>query len=170
MIRPEAAARLKRWREAIVGVIAAIVGIWLWFAFQGLPALFGLAAMAVGTVLMISGVRSARFLSHAQSPGIVGVDEGRITYMGPLTGGLVELDELTQVAFHRPDTGDAYWRLSHRQGEPLVIPDGAAGADKLLDALAPLPGLDAGAMVRAVQTRTPGTITVWRRDRLRALT
>ncbi|CTQ49788.1 hypothetical protein [Jannaschia donghaensis] len=170
MIRPEAAARLTRWREALIGAAAMALGAWLWLAFDGLPALFALAALLIGVVLVVSGIRAARFRSTDLSPGIVGVDEGRITYMGPLTGGLVELDELTQIAFHRPTTGDAYWRLSHRQGEPLIIPEGAAGSDKLLDALAPLPGLDTGAMVRAVQTRTPRTITVWRRDGLRALT
>lgn len=170
MIRPDAAARLVRWREALIGGAALGLGAWLWLANSGLLALFGAVAIAVGIVLLISGIRAARFRSDTLSPGIVGVDEGRITYMGPLTGGLVDLDEVTQVAFHRPDVGDAYWQLSHRQGGPLIIPDGAAGADKLLDALAPLPGLDTGAMVRAVQTRTPGTITVWRRSPLRALT
>lgn len=170
MIRPEAAARLTRWREALIGTAAVAIGLWLWLANDGLLALFGAVAMAVGAILILSGIRAARFRADGQSPGIVNVVEGRITYMGPLTGGLVDLDEVMQVAFHRPDTGDAYWRLTHRQGEPLVIPEGAAGADKLLDALAPLPGLDTGAMVRAVQTRTPGMITVWRRDRLRALT
>lgn len=170
MIRHDAAARLTRWREALIGGGALLLGLWAWVTFNGLPALFGAVAMGVGAILLLSGIRAARFRSDAQSPGIVGVDEGRITYMGPLTGGLVELDELTQIAFHRPETGDAYWRLSHRQGEPLVIPVGAAGADKLLGALAPLPGMDTGAMVRAVQTRTPQVITVWRRTPLRALT
>ena len=170
MIRPGAMALLTRWREALAGGLALALGGWLWLGFRGLPALFGLAALLVGLFLVISGVRAARFRTGARSPGIVGVDEGRITYMGPLTGGLVELDELTQVAFHRPDVGDAYWRLSQRQGEALVIPEGAIGSDRLLDALAPLPGLDAGAMVRAVQTRDPGAVTVWRRAPLRALT
>ena len=90
--------------------------------------------------------------------------------MGPITGGVVDIDELTEITFHRTDRDDAFWRLSHKQGAPLLIPEGAAGAGKLLDALAPLPGLDTGAMVRAVQTRTPGSITVWRRTPLRALT
>lgn len=170
MIRPAAAARLHRWREALIGGTAACAGLWLWLANDGLLALFGGVAIAVGSILILSGLRAARFQTDGQSPGIVEVIEGRVSYMGPLTGGLVDLDEVTQVAFHRPDAGDAYWRLTHRQGEPLIIPEGAAGADKLLDALAPLPGLDTGAMVRAVQTRTPGMITVWRRERLRALT
>ena len=60
------------------------------------------------------------------------------------------------------------WRLSAVDGAPLTIPEGAEGADGLLDALAPLPGFDGGAMVRAVRGRT-GTTVVWRRSRPTAL-
>ncbi|SDZ18647.1 hypothetical protein SAMN05444004_10781 [Jannaschia faecimaris] len=170
MIRPEVATLLTRWREALIGGAAVLIGLWLWLAFTGLLALFGAVALAVGSVLILSGLRAARFRSDGHSPGVVQVVEGRITYMGPVVGGVVALDELTEITFHRPAQGDAFWRLAHTQDQPLMIPEGAAGADKLLDALAPLPGLDTGAMVRAVQKRTPHTITIWRRHPLRALT
>ncbi len=156
MIRPDVAARLARWREALIGAAALVAGLALWFANSGLLALFGAVAIAVGCVLLLSGIRTARFRSDELRPGIVQVVEGRITYMGPHTGGLVELDDLTQVALHRAADGTADWHLAHRAGPPLVIPEGAAGSDRLLDALAPLPGLDTGAMVRAVQNAHAG--------------
>ncbi|MEM8823636.1 MAG: hypothetical protein AAGF30_08510, partial [Pseudomonadota bacterium] len=71
---------------------------------------------------------------------------------------------------NRAEDGVATWQLIPSQGAPLHIPEGAQGADALLDALAPLPSLDGGAMVRAVQSRTPGLTTVWRRDPRLALT
>ncbi|WGH79512.1 hypothetical protein [Jannaschia ovalis] len=170
MIRPEAAARLRRWREAIAGAVALAAGLWLLLTSGGLPFLFGLALLPLGAVLALSGIRHARFRSEAEAPGIVEVDEGRITYLGPVLGGSIALDELDELAFRRAATGEAFWRLAPAAGPPVWIPEGARGAETLLDALAPLPGLDAGAMVRAVQDRTPGLRVVWRRTPLRALT
>lgn len=164
MIRPRAAATLLRWREALVGGIVAAGGVWLWLEFRGLAAVIGGAAVGVGVMLLLSGIRRARFATGALSPGVVEVDEGRITYLGPVMGGSVELDDLQAVTFRRTATGEAFWRLVLAAGPPLVIPEGAAGAERLLDGLVALPGLDPGAMVRAVRRPAPATVVVWRRQ------
>jgi hypothetical protein len=165
MIRPEARAALIRWREVLIGAAAIPLGAWLPMGL-GLPRLFGLALLAVGGFLVVTGLRRARFRNAADGPGILRTDEGRIAYMGPEDGGTVALDDLTEVAFHRDP---ATWRLIATTGT-LAIPQGAVGADALLDALAPLPGFDGGAMVRATRARGTGPITVWRRDARLALT
>ncbi|MEM7488563.1 MAG: hypothetical protein AAF390_05505 [Pseudomonadota bacterium] len=170
MIRPEAAATLARWRDVLIGGAALVAGATLLATSSGLSILFGLALLAVGGVLSLAGLRRARFRTGAQGPGIVRVDEGRILYMGPITGGMVALDDLAEVALDRTADGAAAWHLVPGDGPALEIPEGAEGSDALLDALAPLPGLDGGVMVRAVQGRGPGRITVWRRDPRLALT
>ncbi|UWQ22718.1 hypothetical protein [Jannaschia sp. W003] len=172
MIRPEAAAALLRWREAIAGGLAVAAGLWLWTVSYGLPALFGAALVALGAVLLVSGLRHARFRSDSEAPGVVEVDEGRITYMAPVMGGTMALDAVAEVAFRRTrgPEGEGFWRLTDTAGATLFIPEGAVGHDALLDALAPLPGLDGGAMVRALRGRTPGLVVVWRRRGHAALT
>ncbi len=167
MIRPEIAARLTRWREAIAGGAVVASGLWLALGSSGLVAIFGGAVALLGAMLALSGIRRARFRSAVCAPGVLEVDEGRLTYLGPVLGGSADLDDLTEVVFRRTATGEAFWRLSHTGGRPLIVPEGAAGSERLLDALAPLPGLESGAMVRAVQGRRAGTTAVWRRaDRL----
>ncbi len=170
MIRPELRAQILRWREAIGGLGALLFGAYLAVTSSGLPTLFGLALMVVSTFLIVSGLRHGRFRTGALGPGILRTDEGRIAYMGPITGGVVALDDLIEVTLLRNSDGQATWRLISESAPPLDVPEGAEGADALLDALAPLPGFDGGYMVRAVQARTPGLISVWRRDPLRALT
>ncbi|TFL19875.1 hypothetical protein [Jannaschia formosa] len=163
MIRPEAAALIARWREAAIGGTAAALGLWLLATTGGLPFLFGIALTGLGTVLAFSGLRHARFRTgDDEAPGLVEVDEARITYLGPVMGGSVALDDLTEVTFRRTATGEAFWRLVAPEGT-VYIPEGARGAEQLLDALAPLPGFDGGAMVRAVQSRTATTVKVWSR-------
>lgn len=170
MIRPEAAAVMTRWREALAGGAAILPGLWLLATSGGLAFLFGLALTLLGGFLAFNGVRHARFRTEAEAPGTVEVDEGRITYLGPIMGGAVELDDLTELVFRRTSTGEAFWRFTSDGARPLYIPEGAHNAEALLDAMAPLPGFDGGAMVRAVQSRTPTTITVWSRPGRAALT
>lgn len=170
MIRPEAAATLRRWREAMLGVGALIIGAWLWATSSGLPALFGIAIACVGTVLAISGTRRARFRTEAEAPGVVKVVEGQISYMGPLTGGAIAIDMLAEVAFRRMSDTEGFWRLTAIDNKTLFIPEGALGADALLDAFSPLSDFDGGAMVRAVRGRTSGLTIVWRREAPAALT
>ncbi|WP_308915766.1 hypothetical protein [Jannaschia sp. LMIT008] len=170
MIRPDAAATLHRWREAGLGAFGVVLGLWLWATTFGLPALLGLALAVVGAVLLLSGLRRALFDTGARAPGVVTVDEGRITYMGPVMGGTVALDDLTEVAHRRSTSEDAFWRLSADGQAPVFVPAGALGADALPDALAPLPGFDAIAMVRVSRRTDRGTVIVWRRPGRAALT
>ena len=170
MIRPEAAALLARWREAAIGGAAILLGVWLLATSGGLPVLFGIALTGAGAVLALSGLRRARFRRAADEPGMLELDEGRLTYLGPVLGGTVAVAELEEVTFRRTRSGEAFWRLSPEGGRALIVPEGAAGAERLLDALAPLPGFDSGALVRATRAPAPATVTVWRRRHLAALT
>lgn len=163
MIRPDAALLLRRWGEALAGGGAILLGLWLFLGARGLPAVMGGALVAIGAVLLASGVRRARFATDVASPGLVEVDEGRITYLGPVMGGSVEIDDVEAVTFRRTATGEAFWRIAHAAGPSLAIPEGAAGSERLLDALVALPGLAPGAMVRAVRRPGPVTVVVWRR-------
>jgi hypothetical protein len=170
MIRPEAAETILRWREAILGLAGMALGAAMMLTSVGLVALFGLALALVGAVLAMSGMRRARFdTGDDVAPGMVEVDEGQITYLGPVMGGAVALDDLTEIVFRRTATGEAFWKLVSTQAT-IYIPEGAHGAEQLLDALAPLPGFDGGRMVRAVRERTAVTVKVWSRPGHAALT
>jgi hypothetical protein len=170
VIRPGAAATLRRWGEALAGGVALFTGTWLLIGSSGLSTLFGTALLLLGGFLLVTGIRRARFRTGAEGPGILRADEGCILYMGPVDGGMVALDDLAEVSLIRHPDGRAAWRLTSIEGAPLDIPEGAQGADRLLDALAPLPGLDGAAMVRAVQLREVGVRVVWRRHARLALT
>jgi hypothetical protein len=170
MIRPEAAEVILRWREALLGATGVLLGIGMMATSSGLSALFGLALALIGAVLGVSGLRHARFdTAEEDAPGLVEVDEGQITYLGPVMGGAVALDELSEVSLRRTATGEAFWKLVSTQAT-IYIPEGAHGAEQLLDALAPLPGFDGGRMVRAVRERTAVTVKVWSRPGHAALT
>ena len=132
-IRPEAKAALMRWRETIAGGLLATLGIW-WIIGPGqLMAIIGGAAVVAGIALMVIGYQRARFRSSQDGIGSVEVDEGQVTYFGPLTGGAVALRDLTELALLRTSV-TTHWRLSTRDAQ-LYIPVDAAGADALFDAI-----------------------------------
>lgn len=169
-LRPEALFALSRWREMLIG--ATIGGLGLWWATHETGAYFaaGLVVSTIGAALMFTGFRHAMFRQDGEAPGIVEVTEGRITYMGPVMGGSVALAELREITFRRTPAGEAFWRFSAVDGQPLIIPAGAQGVEQLLDACTALPRFDTKALVRAVQSRTPASLTIWRHPRQRALT
>jgi hypothetical protein len=147
MIRPEAAATLNRLREVLAGILLVGIGLWL-LAKPGyvLPAIgVGLAMLGVGLALV--GLRRLWFRADGDGPGVVQVIEGQIGYFGPDGGGFLALDDLATLALTADGTR---WRLTSAEGEVLLIPRAAKGAEDLLDAFVRLPGLDPAAVVRAV--------------------
>ena len=100
---------------------------------------------------------------------MVQIDEGRILFMGPETGGAMALDDLSVLSIRRDRGGESAWVLADAS-QLLVIPVDASGADALFDAFAALPGLNIDRLIAAVQSRTKGSQRLWARDRPIALT
>ncbi|MEX3017792.1 hypothetical protein [Gymnodinialimonas hymeniacidonis] len=168
--RPEAMAALTRWREVLMA--AAIMAIGLWIALRPGGVIvtgFGYVLIALGAAFMVPAFRRARFITGGEGPGAVQVDERRILYMGPVTGGAMALDDLTVLSVRRDRNDEVSWVLADAT-QLLVIPVDAAGADALFDAFAALPGLNVERLIRAVQSRTKGSQRLWARDRPMALT
>ena len=168
-LRPEVVALLTRWRE-VIGV-ACVLALGLWIAARPGPVVqgFGYVLVAGAVLALIPAVRRARFVSDGQGPGVVQVVEGRILYMGPLTGGAVSVGDLTSLALRRDPDGNAAWILSE-PGQMLVVPVDAVGADALFDAFTTLPGLGAQRLLAARQGSRFGEQVLWRRASPLALT
>ncbi len=166
-LRPEAKARLLRWRETLIGLGAAALG--LWFALTSYGVLFGLGIVLVigGAALSFAGVQRARFRQGTDGPGVVQVVEGRVTYFGPWGGGGASLDRLAWLELVPVRGGAGAWVLIEEEGERLEIPVDARGADRLFDVFAALPGLDTRAMLAALRPPVRERTQIWQRDRLR---
>lgn len=159
-IRPQARDALIRWREALAGAAAAMLGAWWLAGNSSLLALPGAALALGGIALVWIGVQRARFRSVGQGPGSVQVDEGQITYFGPLTGGAVALRELTHVTLD-PSLFPSHWRLKESGAPELLIPVNAAGADRLFDAFSTLPGFHMEQALAALRSEDKHSIVIW---------
>ncbi len=149
LMRPEFRAGLSRWSEVIWAAGMMVLGLWL--AHLGglvlIPA--GLALAALGLGWGMTALRRMRFARETAAPGMVEVDEGQIGYLGPTFGGYVSARDLTELRLLTIN-GRRLWRLKQADGQALLVPVDAAGAERLYDVFAALPGVDMGAVVAAL--------------------
>jgi hypothetical protein len=171
-LRPEAVAAVRRYAEPAVyaaiaalcfwkGLAAAAAGQWLGLALLAPGALAAFAAIGTGERALIAR-RSAR-----AGPGLVSVQEGRISYLGPHGGATVAVDALVRIDIVADPGGrpshSPRWELTDEEGQRVSIPASAANAAALLDSLGALPGFNNMAAVLAMQADGPGRRAIWRR-------
>ncbi|MFN3722658.1 MAG: hypothetical protein ACK4VZ_06415 [Paracoccaceae bacterium] len=149
MIRPEARAALWRWREVALGGAVLALGLWLMRLGGYLLLPLGGAVGLAGVALAVLAWRRLRFASHGDAPGVVQVDEGQVSYMGPQVGGFVSLRDMIELRLIGM-RGQRLWRLKQADGQALLIPVEAAGSDALFDAFASLPGMSSADLVTAL--------------------
>jgi hypothetical protein len=97
---------------------------------------------------------------------VLQIDERRLMYFGPLTGGMIDLDDLVRLDLD-PTGRPAHWMLFASGGPPLAIPVNAEGADALFDVFAALPGIRTALMLETLSGAPGQPVTVWSRDRPR---
>lgn len=153
MIREGARRALWQAREVIAGALVLLAGLWV--ASQGgyLLVPFGGLVAAGGLALATLGWRRMRFAAEGDAPGVVTVDEAQISYMGPTVGGFVSLADLIEVRLVRM-RGRRLWRLKQEDGQALLVPLDASGAEALFDAFSALPGLSTGNLVAAIEANS----------------
>ena len=172
LIRPEVTEMIWRAREVIWAGLVVVFGGWL-VALGGLVLVpLGLLVGAVGAVLAVTAFRRMRFEQNVTAPGVVELDEAQVGYLGPEVGGFLSLQELVELRILSL-RGRRLWRLKQADGQALLIPVDAKGAERLFDAFANLPGMDTAGLVAALEpsalpsdaalTLAAETRVVWRR-------
>ena len=161
MIRPE----LRPYRETVAALVATGLGLWVFsrggWVFWPLGALIAVAS----ALWALDAWRRLRFRSRATAPGVVELDEGAIRYLSPdrLLSGEIALRDLSEIRLLRLN-GRAHWRLKSLDGQALLVPVDARGADGLASAFAALPGVDMGRISAALKADGPTMQTLWTRN------
>ena len=170
--RPEAVAAVRRWGEPALYAVVLFGGGWYGFALLNQGGWVGVVVLAIaafaGLALFHAVERSiVAWRGRAQGPGVVAVQEGRISYFGPQGGAVLALDALVLIEIVTSDGGpfevDLHWVLQDEIGQIIAIPGGAAGTQDLLDRLGSLPGFDHIAVISAMGSTQSGRFRLWRR-------
>ncbi len=161
-IRPEVQETLFRFRETIVGTVLVALGIYWTFAGIGLLKYLGVALILAATLLVIAGLQRAKFRVGRGGAGVVQVTEHQISYYGPLTGGAVSIDAMTQLELD-PRQKPAHWVLRQAGQDPLHIPITAEGADALFDAFGALPKINTTNMLAQLKNQSDQPVVIWQK-------
>lgn len=154
LLRPAARDWLLARRETLAAGALVLFGLWCASLGGWLLVPVGLALAGLGAGWAVAAERRRRFASATDAPGLIEVDEGRISYFAPALGGSVSLSDLVEIRILHL-RGRSVWRLKQADGQALLIPTAAPGGAALFDALASLPGLDLDAMVAAAARPVP---------------
>ncbi|GAA6200098.1 hypothetical protein [Aquicoccus sp. SU-CL01552] len=165
-IRPEVRTALARWHEALIGLAAVALGLYWALSVGGLMGWIGWLMVPAGAGLAVIGIQRGRFRSTGRGPGVVLVDEGEITYMGPLSGGSVSVMDLERLVLD-PTTRPAHWGLEQPGHPMLQIPVNAEGAQDLFDVFAALPGLRTERMLAELKRDNAHAVVIWERRPMR---
>ena len=164
--RPEINALFRRWGETLLmGTAAALL---FGLALRGLmvrPPLITLVLAAIGAValsLTWIAAQKARIRGGADDPGVVRIEETRITYFGPLSGGVAHLPDIERISVQKGATG-AFWMIVQQDIPVIAIPAEAAGADRLPEAFAALPGFWIGRAAQAFAAPGQHESVIWKR-------
>jgi len=163
-IRKDAADTLWQWREIMLAGALALLGLWWGVTGRGLLQWFGVALGIGGAVLIWAGFQRLRFAPQGDGPGVVQIDEKRLAYFGPLTGGVIDLDDLTRVELD-PNGQPAHWLLSGVGGQMVAVPVNAAGAEALFDVFAALPGIRTERMLDTLRSAPERRVVIWQAQR-----
>ncbi|MBB5514619.1 hypothetical protein FHS89_000617 [Rubricella aquisinus] len=163
-LRPEAVSWLRRHGETLGALAVFGLGLAMFArgAIGGLPFYIGVGGcLILVSFLFIRGAVERLRLSRGQvAPGVVLLDERRLGYFGPDTGGFLETDSLCRVELDIR-RGEALWHLTGEQGESLTVPYGAEGAAQLYDLFARLPGLRLSPALDLIENETLGRHLIW---------
>lgn len=162
-VRAEARAVLWQWREVLIGGAILLLGASWAFGSGGLLHWLGYAVLVLGGAVVLAGLQRVRFRMGHGGPGVVTVDEGQVSYFGPLNGGMVAMRELVRLeidATSRPPV----WRLTQPGQGALNIPLNAEGADALFDAFAVLPGIRTERMLAEMKREADHPIVIWQKQ------
>jgi hypothetical protein len=165
-LRPEARAALWRWREVIAA--GAVLAFGLWWALATFAPVRWLAVpiLGIGVAMLWTGVQRLRFRRGGGGAGVVQIVERRLAYWGPLTGGMIDMDDLARLTLD-PAGRPAHWVLTPHHGDTLHIPVDAEGADALFDLFAALPGLRAERMLDLLSHPPDRATVLWQSGRFR---
>lgn len=161
-LRPEARKALSRWRDLLIAAGFAMLGLyWVLTAF-GILKWIGFLMIAAAALFAWSGLQRLWFSRGKGGAGVVSVQEGQITYLGPFEGGVAAITELNEIVLDYSQSPPC-WVLKQIGMHDVYIPLDAEGTDALFDVFAAFPGLQTGAMLAALQKNDGHPIVIWQR-------
>ncbi|MFY0681874.1 MAG: hypothetical protein JXR13_14985 [Thalassovita sp.] len=171
LLRPEARETLWQWRDLLVGLALAALGLYWVLGSGGVLRWIGVVVIALSALLIFTGVQRGRFLGNkgASGAGIIELNERQLSYMGPDTGVIVPLGAVVRIEIALNGNDALVWKFFTADGDVSEIPSSALGHEKLFDCLSGFPGASYEKVISASSSTQQGQFVIWRKTDLTML-
>ena len=166
-VRDDAAATLRKYQEVLLGIVLILIGFWILVSFHGFLRWLSVPLVVLGSVSTWNAWRRTRMKAANNGPGVVEIDERRLSYFGPFGGQSISLNDVTRIQIETTELGpfadDMFW-LFYTGSELARVPSSAQGADAILDALSSFKGADYDAVIRASSSTKRDKFLIWQKQ------
>lgn len=164
-IRPELKAAAWRLRDVLTAVCICGLGAWLVYGGRGVLPWLGWIFLALGVALLIAGIQRTRFRQGDDGPGVVQITERRLAYFGPLDGGVVDINDISMLAFDPGGHPAPHWVITGPENRQIAIPTTAKRAELLFDTFSSLPDIKTERLLAVLSDPPDQRVVLWSRPR-----
>jgi hypothetical protein len=161
IVRPEVSTAIWRFRDAMIGAAVSFFGLYWAINGVGIMAIVGTSLAVAGALLVFAGIQRGRFRASSGGAGVVSVDEGQVTYFGPVEGGSIVIANLDRVELDPLAEPAGEWVLHDPAMASLRIPTNAEGAETLFDVFAGLDGIKTEQMLATLNSKPNEQVVIW---------
>ena len=155
-------ARLRVWRETIVAMIFAGLGLYWTINSYGTLYFIGYGVLIIGITFAYVGYQRASFKRKETGGGIVEFTEGQISYFGPKTGAIFSIEDIECLSIDKSNSS-SIWIIERTADYKVEIPTNVEGNEVLFDVFNSLEGFQIHQMLEALSSSRCNKTVLWQK-------
>ena len=150
------------WRETIVSIIFAGIGLYWTINSYGTLYFIGYGVLIIGIIFAYVGYQRASFKRTKTGGGIVEFTEGQISYFGPKTGAIFSIEDIECLSIDKSNSS-SIWIIERTANYKVEIPTNVEGNEVLFDVFNSLEGFQIHQMLEALSSSRCNKTVLWQK-------
>jgi len=150
------------WRETIVAIIFAGIGLYWTINSYGILYCIGYGVLIIGIIFAYVGYQRASFKRKETGGGIVEFTEGQISYFGPKTGAIFSIEDIECLSIDKSNSS-SIWIIERTADYKVEIPTNVEGNEVLFDVFNSLEGFQIHQMLEALSSSRCNKTVIWQK-------
>ena len=150
------------WRETVVAIIFAGLGLYWTINSYGTLYFIGYGVLIIGIIFAYVGYQRASFKRKETGGGIVEFTEGQISYFGPKTGAIFSIEDIECLSIDKSNSS-SIWIIERTTDYKVEIPTNVEGNEVLFDVFNSLEGFQIHQMLEALSSSRCNKTVLWQK-------
>ena len=150
------------WRETMVAIIFAGLGLYWTINSYGTLYLIGYGVLIIRIIFAYAGYQRASFKRKETGGGIVEFTEGQISYFGPKTGAIFSIEDIECLSIDKSNSS-SIWIIERTADYKVEIPTNVEGNEVLFDVFNSLEGFQIHQMLEALSSSRCNKTVLWQK-------